>query len=184
MGINSPLPRRGPQSAPPVQLGGTNDVNSQLQAEREANRRLQQQLIKTETELIEMRMERKMTRVNHFDDDGNSDISPSAPPPPYVHVNNHYETDTASQSPSVNSAASTASSSDNNLPTMNDNDYLDVERVVNGGRPGWKVQADVHHRVSEVDEEDEGQRLGEFTFTESALNLIGSTASPAKRMNK
>ena len=175
---------RTPKSAP-VQLGGSSDINTQLQAEREANRRLQQHLIQTETELMDLKMDLKLTRVNHFGGDDNSSqaTSPSAPPPPYLHGHNGHHDDRASQSPSVNSAASTASSSDNNLPTMNENDYLDVDHAVNGRRQSWHVHADVHHRASEV-EDDEDCRSGELTFTESALNLIqGSHTSPMKRMN-
>lgn len=174
----------GPRSAP-VQLGVSKEVESDLQVEREANRRLQQQLIRTETELLDLKMEIKMSGVNRFDKDGKSDTSPSAPPPPYPRgQHNHYDADTVSHSPSTNSGASTASSSDNNLPSMDETDYLDVDRAVNGRKPGWRVLADVHHRVSEVEEEDEdGCRAGEFTFTQSALNLIEGTSSPRKRMN-
>ena len=179
---------KGPRSAPPVQLGGTKDVEQKLQVERETNRQLQQLLIQTEAELLDLKMELKMTRVNQFDDDASSGTTnPSAPPPPYGH-----NLDNQSHSPSLNSTGSTATSSDNNLPTMDHTDYIDVDLLVNGRRPGWTVHADVHQRVSEVEEEDDGEeeeecnqkRTGEFTFTESALDLITSNnTSPMKRMN-
>lgn len=169
---------KGSRSAPSAQLGGTKDVEEKLQVERETNRQLQQLLIQTETELLDLKMELKMTRVNQFDDDTSSGTTnPSAPPPPYGHGHNP---DNESHSPSVNSSGSSASSSDNNLPTMDETDYIDVDRVVNGRRPGWTVRADVHHTVSQV----EDKRTTEFTFTESALDLITNNAtSPMKRFN-
>lgn len=157
---------KGGRSVPPVQVGGTKDVEEKLQVERETNRQLQQLLIQTETELLDLKMELKMTRVNQFDESSGT-TDPSAPPPPYGH--GHH--DNQSHSPSVNSSGSSASSSDNNLPTMDDTDYIDVDRVVNGRRPGWTVRADVHERVSEE------EKRTEFTFTESALDLITSNTT-------
>lgn len=178
IGISPRPPRSAPRSAGFIK--NVAQFEQELEKERERTRRLQNELIRTETELQEIKMQAKMKPLlsvhNHHDLDSLSHESrgePSAPPPPYgtVSVNGHYAVDDA------HSVSSLVSRDDNNIEitSSDDTDSL-IQRF-------HTVSVDVH-RASSSNSRDSHHppqvggnpiiRRQEFSFTPSILEEIES----------
>ena len=127
------------------------DLEHELEREREQKRKLQQELIRTEAELMDLKMETKMKHFNQelTGDHTSIDTDPSAPPPP------PYGT---SVSPNHS-----FTSYDNNIDVTSDeeDDHLNSTRV---------VRVDVHSANSRRT----ASQACEFSFTDSVLEYIES----------
>lgn len=129
------------------------EFEAELAKERETNRKLQEELIRVESELMDFKMEARMKDLrpkpdveDSTTDDEDTDTGPSAPPPPYL----KYSIEAHANTSFTESTANSAVSSDDNdaAPSDDDNDGNTTISESHCHRP--TIAVDVHHDACSI----------------------------------
>jgi chromosome segregation ATPase len=142
---------------PPAVTSSTHvkELEAALSKERTTNRKLQEELHRTEAELVDMKMENKLIKANVIDMDTEGKDA-SAPPPPYRVARRDQDDRGGDSTGSLSSSVTTDNNEDSD-------DSITVA-----------VQATVYADVHRPNGTRDSRRGEEFTFTDSVLEDLNS----------